>query len=115
MVDPETGDMTGIFLESAGGLFSGSPGMADATDPVAGIKAAVTMANSLGITAVHDMSNSFDEFLSVFDDGDLTVRVWQGARPPRSVRYLCRDGRRTRARSNACCRESPDSIYGDAV
>jgi predicted amidohydrolase YtcJ len=83
MVDPETGDMTGIFLESAGGLFSGSPGMADATDPVAGIKAAVTMANSLGITAVHDMSNSFDEFLSVFDDGDLTVRVWQGARPPR--------------------------------
>jgi len=30
------------------------------------------------------MSNNFDEFLSVFDDGDLTVRVWQGARPSRS-------------------------------
>ena len=83
MVDPNSGEMTGIFLESAGGLFGGAPGMADATNPVVGIKAAVTLANSLGITTVHDMSNSFDEFLSVFDDGDLTVRIWQGARPPR--------------------------------
>lgn len=81
MIDPDSGDMTGIFLESAGGLFGGAPGMADATDPVAGIEAAVTLANSLGITTVHDMSNSFDEFLSVFDKGNLTVRVWQGARP----------------------------------
>jgi len=83
MVDPASGEMTGIFLESAGGLFGDAPGMADATDPVAGIKAAVAMANSLGITAVHDMSNNFAEFLEVFDDGDLTVRIWQGARPNR--------------------------------
>jgi len=83
VVDSDTGDLTGIFLESAGGLFGDSPGMAEATDPVVGIKAAVALANSLGITAVHDMSNNFDEFLSVFDDGDLTLRVWQGARPPR--------------------------------
>ena len=83
VVDPNTGDLTGIFLESASGLFGDSPGMAEATDPVVGIKAAVALANSLGITAVHDMSNNFDEFLSVFDDGDLTLRVWQGARPPR--------------------------------
>ena len=83
MVDPNTGDLTGIFLEAAGGLFGDAPGMADATNPVVGIKAAVTLANSLGITAVHDMSNNFDEFLSVFDDGDLTLRIWQGARPPR--------------------------------
>jgi predicted amidohydrolase YtcJ len=83
MVDPNTGDLTGIFLESAGGLFGNAPGMADATNPVVGIKAAVTLANSLGITAVHDMSNNFDEFLTVLDDGDLTLRIWQGARPPR--------------------------------
>ena len=85
MIDAATGEMTGIFLESAGGLFAGAPGMAKATDPVAGIKAAVDLANSLGVTAVHDMSNSFDEFLRVFDDGDLTLRVWQGARPPRVI------------------------------
>ena len=83
MVDPVTGELTGIFLESAGGLFGGAPGMAEATDPVVGIKAAITLANSLGITTAHDMSNSFDDFLTVFEDGDLTVRVWQGARPPR--------------------------------
>ena len=83
VLDPETGEMTGIFLESAGALFSDAPGMAEATDPVTGIKAAVALANSHGITSVHDMSNHFDEFLTVFDDGDLTLRVWQGARPPR--------------------------------
>jgi len=82
VLDPETGEMTGIFLEAAGSLFSDAPGMAEATDPVAGIKAAVALANSHGITSVHDMSNHFDEFLAVFDDGDLTLRVWQGARPP---------------------------------
>jgi len=83
VVDPESGDPSGIFKEGAAGLFGGAPGMAEATDTKAGIKAAVTLANSRGITTVHDMSNNFDEFLSVFDDGDLTVRVWQGARPSR--------------------------------
>ena len=85
LIDPETGELTGIFLESAGGLFGDAPGMAEATDPVAGIKAAVDLANSLGITTVHDMSNNFDEFLRVFEAGDLTLRVWQGARPPRVI------------------------------
>jgi len=83
VIDPATGEMTGIFLESAGALFGDAPGMTEATDPVAGIKAAIALANSHGITAVHDMSNHFDAFLSVFDDGDLTLRVWQGASPPR--------------------------------
>ncbi len=86
MVDPDSGELTGIFLESAGGLFAGAPGMAAATDPVAGIEAAVALANSFGITTVHDMSNSFDDFLSVLDNGNLTVRIWQGARPSRSDR-----------------------------
>lgn len=83
IIDPDSGELTGIFLESAGGLFGDAPGMAEATDPVTGIKAAVTLANSLGITTAHDMSGNFDQFLSVFDDGGLTVRIWQGARPPR--------------------------------
>jgi predicted amidohydrolase YtcJ len=82
LLDANTGELTGIFLEAAGGLFGGAPGMAKATDPIAGIKAAVDLANSLGITTVHDMSNSFDEYLDVFENGDLTLRVWQGVRPP---------------------------------
>jgi predicted amidohydrolase YtcJ len=88
MIDPTTSELTGIFLESAAALFADAPGMAEASDAVAGIKAAIAMANSLGITSVHDMSVSGEQsfaadFLSVFDSGELTLRIWQGARPPR--------------------------------
>ncbi len=79
LIDPTSGEPTGIFLEGAGQLFDGAPGMRDATDPVAGLKAAVVLANSLGITSAHDMSGDFDAFLSVLEDGDLTLRIWQGA------------------------------------
>jgi len=88
LVDENSDELTGIFLESAATLFADAPGMAEATDMVTGIKAAIDMANSLGITSVHDMSvsgqaNFADAFLEVFDDGEMTLRVWQGARPPR--------------------------------
>jgi predicted amidohydrolase YtcJ len=85
MVDPETGDLTGIFKETAGFVFNDAPGMAEATNPVAGIKAAIRMANRLGVTGVHDMSGNFNEFLQVLDDGDMTLRIWEGARPPPPV------------------------------
>ncbi len=83
LVDQASGEPTGIFKESAAALFRDAPGLAEATDVVAGIKAAVELANRYGITAVHDMSENFDQFLSVLDDGELTLRVWQGARPAR--------------------------------
>ena len=84
MVDQATGEPTGIFKESAAVLFRDAAGLAEATEVKAGIEAAVRLANSLGITTVHDMSAGFNEFLSVLDDGDLTLRVWQGARPERA-------------------------------
>ncbi len=37
LIDADSGEPTGIFLESAGGLFGGAPGMADATNPVVGM------------------------------------------------------------------------------
>ncbi|HJO02716.1 MAG TPA: amidohydrolase [Acidobacteriota bacterium] len=79
LVDSISGEPTGVFLETASALFGDAPGMRDATDPVAGIRAAVALANSYGITSTHDMSGNHDAFLSVMEDGDLTVRVWQGA------------------------------------
>ena len=85
LVDAETGEPSGIFLETAGYVFHDAPGMAEATDPVAGIKAAIRMANSLGITSAHDMSANYDAFVKVLDDGELTLRIWQGARPRRPV------------------------------
>lgn len=98
MVDEASGEPTGIFLESASVLFADAPGMAEATDTAAGIRAAVELANSLGITSVHDMSvgggsNTIDAFLTALDAGDLTLRIWQGLRPPRVTD------------------ESPDAIY----
>jgi hypothetical protein len=80
VVDPKTGELTGIFKEAASRLINEAPGMAEATDAVAGIKAAIRMANRLGLTGVHDMSASPDEVLQVLDDGDLTLRIWEGAR-----------------------------------
>jgi len=78
LLDPATGEASGIFLEGAMRLFNGAPGLADARDPVAGARAAVRMANSLGITSAHDMSGNLDAFLEVFADGDLTMRIWEG-------------------------------------
>ena len=77
VIDRDSGELTGIFKE-AGFLFADAPGMRDATNTEAGIRAAVKLANSLGITSVHDMSGSHDEFLAVLESGDLTLRIWQG-------------------------------------
>lgn len=82
VTDPDSGELTGIFKE-ADVLFGDAPGMADATDAEAGIRAAVRMANSLGITSMHDMSFEHDAFLAVLESGDLTVRIWQGYRGER--------------------------------
>jgi predicted amidohydrolase YtcJ len=78
LIDPVSGELTGIFLESASELFSGAPGIREATDPVSGLKAAVSLANSLGITGTHDMSGDVGAYLSLLEEGDLTVRVWYG-------------------------------------
>ncbi len=71
LVDAESGELTGIFLEGAANLFNDAPGMRAATDPVAGLKAAI-------VTSAHDMSGNIDAFLTVLADGGLTLRIWQG-------------------------------------
>jgi len=78
VLDPDSGEMTGIFLEGASRLFAGAPGLATASDPVTGLREAVRMANRFGITSTHDMSGNHDAFLEVLNDGDLTLRVWEG-------------------------------------
>ncbi|MDH3441024.1 MAG: amidohydrolase family protein, partial [Gammaproteobacteria bacterium] len=80
-IDPESREPTGIFLETAGYVFNDAPGMAEATDTATGIRAAVRTANRYGITSVHDMSGNFDKYLDVLESGDMTLRIWEGARP----------------------------------
>jgi len=79
LIDPLTGEPSGIFKEG-GFLFDDAPGIADARDAEAGLRATVALANRLGITSVHDMSGNHYAFLAVLADGDLTLRVWQGFR-----------------------------------
>lgn len=74
----ETGELTGIFLEGAGRLFNGAPGLSEARDPIAGASAAIGMANRLGLTGAHDMSGNVDAFLNVLNEGNLTMRIWAG-------------------------------------
>jgi len=81
LIDPATGEPTGIFLETAGYVFNDAPGMARATDVSTGIRAAIRMANRFGITSAHDMSGNFDRYLEVLEAGDMTLRIWEGARP----------------------------------
>jgi len=78
LVDPASREPTGIFLEGASRLFNGAPGLDEARDPVAGARAAVRLANSLGLTGAHDMSGNLDAYLAVLADGDLTMRLWVG-------------------------------------
>ena len=78
VVELESGELTGIFKEGGGELFSDAPGMSEAVDPEAGILGAVALANSLGITTMHDMSPQRGAFLSVLERGELTARIWQG-------------------------------------
>ncbi len=73
-----TGEPTGIFLEGAGRLFNGASGLSEARDPIAGARAAIRMANRLGLTGAHDMSGNVNAFLTVLNEGNLTMRIWAG-------------------------------------
>ena len=78
VIDPNTGEPSGIFKERASRLFQNAEGIREASDAKKGMRAAIKLANSLGITSMHDMSGYHDEFLEILTKGDLSLRVWQG-------------------------------------
>ena len=78
VIDQNTGEPSGIFKERANRLFQNAKGIREASDAKKGMRAAIKLANSLGITSMHDMSGFHDEFLEILKQGDLSLRVWQG-------------------------------------
>ncbi len=78
VIDQNTGEPSGIFKERASRLFQYAKGIREASDAKKGMRAAIKLANSLGITSMHDMSGFHDEFLEILKQGDLSLRVWQG-------------------------------------
>ena len=84
VIDQNTGEPSGIFKERANRLFQNAKGIRESSsgeffsDTKKGMRAAIKLANSLGITSMHDMSGFHDEFLEILKQGDLSLRVWQG-------------------------------------
>jgi predicted amidohydrolase YtcJ len=77
MVDPQTGDTTGILLERAQTLVNKIiPNRSDVQRQT-GLATMQKYANSFGITGLHQMG-SLDDYLYIVEKGDPTLRVWYG-------------------------------------
>lgn len=77
VLDPETGEPSGILLEGAQGLVSSA--IPDRSDDQRheGLAAMYQYANSFGITGLHQMGELRD-YLHIVENDDPTLRVWYG-------------------------------------
>ncbi len=77
VLDPETGEPTGILLEGAQGLVGRV--IPDRSDEQRreGLAAMEKYANSFGITGLHQMGG-LDDYLYIVENGEPTLRVWYG-------------------------------------
>ena len=76
--DPETGEPTGILLETASELVrSKIPDMSD-DERLEALRKTLQFANSLGLTGAHDMSDLTEDYLALANKGELTLRLWIG-------------------------------------
>lgn len=81
VLDPKTGEPTGILKEGANDLFDNLPGLRKGdAERREGLRQTIKYANSLGLTGAHDMAGRDDlfDYLSLAEKGDLTVRIWFG-------------------------------------
>jgi predicted amidohydrolase YtcJ len=81
VLDPATGEPTGILKETAMGLVGRSASFVEARQAAAtDLAATVRYVNSLGITSVHDMAGPevLAGYRDLADGGGLTLRVWFG-------------------------------------
>ncbi|GAA5047892.1 amidohydrolase [Erythrobacter westpacificensis] len=77
VVDPETGEPTGILKEGAVDLVRALIPRQTDEERYASLPAAIQYANSLGITGMHNMT-AYDDWLHVLQQGGLTMRMWHG-------------------------------------
>jgi len=76
---PDSGEPSGIFLES-GGLVSRYVPDLTAAERVAARRETLRFANSVGITMAHDMAGvgTLDDYLALLAADELSVRIWFG-------------------------------------
>jgi len=77
VIDPATGDTTGILLEGAQNLVGRIVPDRSDTQRQKGLAKMYQYANSFGITGLHQMGG-LDDYLHVVENGDPTIRVWYG-------------------------------------
>ena len=77
--DPETGEPTGIFLESGGLIGRHVPDLTE-RERLEARRDTLRFANSVGITMAHDMAGAatLDDYLRLLEGGELSVRIWFG-------------------------------------
>ncbi len=77
VVDPETGETTGILLEGAQNLVANIiPDRSD-VQRQEGLAKMYKYANSFGITGLHQMGG-LDDYIHIVENGDPTLRIWYG-------------------------------------
>ena len=79
--DPETGEATGILLETASGLVGRHIPPVTDDDRQEILRRTLQRANALGITSAHNMAGigRLEDYAVLAESGELTVRVWWGA------------------------------------
>lgn len=84
VVDPASGEPTGMLLEGAQGLVRAI--IPDRTDAQRreGLAVMQQYANSFGVTGLHQMGG-LDDYLYIVENGDPTLRIWYGHWGPRAT------------------------------
>lgn len=82
VIDPKTGEPTGILLEGAQGLVANIVPERSDEQRHSGLAEMARYANSYGITGLHQMGE-LDDYLYMFENGNPTWRIWYGHQGPR--------------------------------
>jgi predicted amidohydrolase YtcJ len=82
VVDPDTGEPTGVLLETAMGVVRDIIPERSDQQRREGLAEMQEIANSFGITGLHQMGG-LEDYLYIVENGDPTIRVWYGERGPR--------------------------------
>lgn len=77
VLDPRSGEPTGILLEGAMGLVSQIIPERNLAQRRAGLVEMQGFANSVGITGLHQMGD-FDDYLNLVEEGEPSLRIWYG-------------------------------------
>ncbi len=81
VLDPKTGEPTGILKEGASERITQQPGLQRTPERrLEALRQTIAFANSLGLTGAHEMAGreTLLDYLTLAEKGELNMRVWYG-------------------------------------